>query len=145
MASSPLWDTSFSLCTPLIPDVIDTYNRLRKVLCYEVSFLWKCFEITLLAAFVWFNFSAQNDRSPKPQRLKYVAWIMVRSLHSQYFIMHTVLGERKQYFAFRTTALLYKASFSRNTLSFVIHLNKFKRTLFVTTVKNKTKQNKTMY
>ena len=68
---------------------------------------------------------------------------MVRSLHSQYFIMHTVLGERKQYFAFRTTALLYKASFSRNTLSFVIHLNKFKRTLFVTTVKNKTKQNKT--
>ena len=68
---------------------------------------------------------------------------MVRSLHSQYFIMHTVLGERKQYFAFRTTALLYKASFSRNTLSFVIHLNKFKRTLFVTTVKkkNKTKQN----
>ena len=68
---------------------------------------------------------------------------MVRSLHSQYFIMHTILGERKQYFAFRTTALLYKASFSRNTLSFVIHLNKFKRTLFVTTVKNKTKQNKT--
>ena len=66
---------------------------------------------------------------------------MVRSLHSQYFIMHTVLGERKQYFAFRTTALLYKASFSRNTPSFVIHLNKFKRTLFVTTVKNKTKQN----
>ena len=66
---------------------------------------------------------------------------MVRSLHSQYFIMHTVLGERKQYFSFRTTALLYKASFSRNTLSFVIHLNKFKRTLFVTTVKNKTKQN----
>ena len=66
---------------------------------------------------------------------------MLRSLHSQYFIMHTVLGERKQYFAFRTTALLYKASFSRNTLSFVIHLNKFKRTLFVTTVKNKTKQN----
>ena len=65
---------------------------------------------------------------------------MVRSLHSQYFIMHTVLGERKQYFAFRTTALLYKASFSRNTLSFVIHLNKFKRTLFVTTVKKK--QNK---
>lgn len=66
---------------------------------------------------------------------------MVRSLHSQYFIMHTVLGERKQYFAFGTTALLYKASFSKNTLSFVIHLNKFKRTLFVTTVKNKTKQN----